>query len=332
MISRKLSSGLVAALVILFFSTDALAQKGGSSSSSSGSRSYSSGSSSSSSSSGRSYSSGSTSKPSTSTPSSTAGRSYSSGSTNKPTATANSSTPGKSYSSGNSGTTSSGTSSSSRPAQPKFDTLAREDKFKADNRAQYQKSSTPQSSYKTSSGQAKNIDSSSKTVQTTRNNITEEKWVNRSTRINTTFNNYTVIGGGPGMMVYHDPYNTFFWLWLLDRSADERAMWAYHHQSDLDARRIEELRRKDAELDARLKRLEGKPRNANYTPSGLDEDLMYTDDYVEAVYNPSPKAYPHSTSHGGDWPFKILGSICLWTCLLGLIGFAIYLVFFYRKF
>ena len=300
MLNRKTLSG-IAVLVILLTPEWTIAQK-------SGSRSYSSGSSSKPAASPSRPSSSSVSRgtPSVSTPN----RSYSSGSSSTPSAT-----PGKSYSTG---------TNTTRPAQPKFDTLAREDKFKSDNRINYNRGTTSQSSYTTPSGQVNNININSRTVQTTRNNITEERWVNRSTRINTTFNNYTVMP--MPTVVYHDNYNMFFWLWLLDRSADDRAAWAYHHQADLDAKRMEELRRKDAELDARMKRLEGQPKNANYSPKGIDEDLMYTDQYVDAVYNPAPKHYESS----GDWSwfFKIL----LYVALLTIIGFAIYAFFFWRCF
>lgn len=270
------------------------------------------------SSSSRSYSSGSTTSSSSRSSSST-GRSYSSGTPSKPATNSTS----RSYSSG---TSSNSTTISSRPTQPKFDTLGREDKFKSDNRARYDRGTQPQSSYKTTSGQTKNIDINNKTVQATRTNITEEKWTNRSTRINTTFNNYTVIGAN-STVLYHDNYNIFFWLWLLDRSADERAMWAYHHQVDLDARRMEELRRKDAELDVRLKRLEGQSKNGNYSPKGIEEDLMYTDNYVDAVYNPHPKEF--SENHT-NW--SAMGYFCLGTMILVVVGLAIYAIFFYRAF
>ncbi len=303
-------SKLVISLIILgLFCPELLAQRGGSSSSSSSSRSYSSGSSSRSYSSGSSSRSSSASKPSTS--SSSSGKNYSSGSSSKP---AVSSSPGKSYSSG---------SSSSRPTQPSFDKLAREDKFKADNRAQYDRGTQSKNTYTTPSGQTKTINNSSTTINNTRNNITEEKWINRNTRITTTFNNYTVIGSHP-TVVYHDPYNTFFWLWLLDRSVEDRAMWYYHHRADVDSRRLDELRRKDAEFDARLKKLEGKPVNANYSPTGIDEDLMYTDDYIDSVYNPAPKNY-----HGSSvtsW----FGWACLWIFVGTIVVFFVYLIFLHR--
>ena len=39
------------------------------------------------------------------------------------------------------------------------------------------------------------------------------------------------------MVVYHDPYNSWFWWWLLDQSLETRALWAYNHRLDMDQAR-----------------------------------------------------------------------------------------------
>ena len=79
---------------------------------------------------------------------------------------------------------------------------------------------------------------------------------------------------------YRDSYNPYFMLWLLDRSSDERAMWAYHHRSDMDKDRYNELLKKDATLENKVKELEAKgiAKDPNYKPQGVDNDLMYKSD------------------------------------------------------
>lgn len=216
-------------------------------------------------------------------------------------------------------------------APPTYDSLAREDRFKVESRAAYTQASRPKAEYKTYNG-TKPINAESKAVKTTKEHITEEKWTNRSTRMSTTYNHYTTVVQSTPIVAYHDPYNTFFWLWLLDRSADERAVWAYNHRTDADSKRIDELRKKDAEFDARLKKLEGKPVDPNYTPTGLDgEDLMYTDDYVDAVYNPKAKPDTSDDDEPSGFLF-VMGWVCVSTCLITFVVWVIWAVFFYDGF
>lgn len=83
---------------------------------------------------------------------------------------------------------------------------------------------------------------------------------------------------------YRDSYNPYFMLWLMDRSLDDRAMWAYHHRNDMDRERYQEMLTKDANLEKRIKELEEKgiKKDPNYKPEGVDNDLMYkSNDEVE---------------------------------------------------
>src|SRR5437867_9501651 len=52
----------------------------------------------------------------------------------------------------------------------------------------------------------------------------------RPVRIYNVFNPYY----SRPVVIYRDPYDSFFWWWLLDRTLDERAWWAYHHRYDMD--------------------------------------------------------------------------------------------------
>jgi hypothetical protein len=78
----------------------------------------------------------------------------------------------------------------------------------------------------------------------------------------------------------------------MDRcDAHERTEWAYHHRSQISDAQWAELTRKDAELEARVKQLEAEKkgvRDADYMPGQFkdDPDLAYSNEYVDAVYNP----------------------------------------------
>jgi hypothetical protein len=124
-------------------------------------------------------------------------------------------------------------------------------------------------------------------------------------------------------VVYHDPYSSFFWWWLLAQSLDQRAGWAYNHRADMDPQRYRDLLSTDRELEARVRQLEEQktPRDPTYSPPGLDPDLMYTDNYVDAVYN--PQLDPAYFAKG----LRVLVAAL---AVLALLAFLIWLVFFKR--
>lgn len=123
------------------------------------------------------------------------------------------------------------------------------------------------------------------------------------------------------LISFNDGFNGFFWWWLLDRSLDERAMWAYHHRADMDGARYQALLAHDTNLEARVKQLEAQqtPVNPNYVPQGLDRDLMYSDEQVHRAYVTRP-----TTS----------GRISFWFIMVptavGIVWFFAWLVFFKR--
>jgi hypothetical protein len=122
-------------------------------------------------------------------------------------------------------------------------------------------------------------------------------------------------------VTYHDPYNSFFWWWLLDRSLDDRAYWAYHHRYDMDPSRYQALVANNQELEARVAQLEAQqvPRDPTYTPTGLDRDLMYSDHYVSQSYSNRP-------TRSGSVAFWIFGV----PLAIGGAGFFIWLIWFKR--
>jgi hypothetical protein len=122
-------------------------------------------------------------------------------------------------------------------------------------------------------------------------------------------------------VTYSDPYNSFFWWWLLDRSLDDRAYWAYNHRYDMDPARYQALLAHDQQLEARISDLEGQQvaRDPTYVPAGLDRDLMYSDHYVARAYNNRPTT-------GGRVAFWVLGL----PLAAGMCGFFIWLIWFKR--
>ena len=139
----------------------------------------------------------------------------------------------------------------------------------------------------------------------------------RPVRIYNVFNPYS----SRPWVTYQDPYNSLFWWWLLDRSLDDRAWWAYHHRYDMDPARYQALVANDQQLEARVEQLEAQqaPRDPNYAPPGVDRDLMYSDRYVEQAYSNRPTT---------------MGAVAFWLLAvptaLGVTGFFIWLIWFKR--
>lgn len=161
------------------------------------------------------------------------------------------------------------------------------------------------------------IDSSSKSVSNIRN-MSHSTYVTRETRIYSTYSPYY----GRPAIVFGDPYNSFFWYWMLDRSLNERAMWAYHHQSDMDQARYKELLAKDAKLEAKIRELETQNkgvRDPGYVPNGIDPDLQYSDDFVDAAYNPHTEHDANNSSSG-------VGKVFFYIFMILLVGAAIWAV------
>jgi hypothetical protein len=124
------------------------------------------------------------------------------------------------------------------------------------------------------------------------------------------------------VVVYHDPYSSFFWWWLLDRSIEDQAWWAYHHRYDMDPARYQALMASNQQLEGRVAQLEGQQtvqRDPTYTPTNLDRDLMYSDQYVNQSYSNRPTA----AGRVAFWVFAVPAAIgCSW--------FFIWLIWFKR--
>ena len=141
------------------------------------------------------------------------------------------------------------------------------------------------------------------------------------------FGGYGPLPGWP-VVVYSDPYGGSFWWWLLAQNLDARAYWAYNHYDYMDRLRYRDLLEHDAALAARVRQLEAQhlPRDPAYTPPGLDPDLMYSDEYVQAAVNPTELPAAATTQpahHFWRGVFHVL-------LVVGIIGLLVWLVFIKR--
>ena len=110
-------------------------------------------------------------------------------------------------------------------------------------------------------------------------------YITRERRIYSTYSPYY---SRPIVVYNSSPYNSYFWWWMLVRRLEELDMWAYCHRFDMYSARYQALLAHDANLEARIRQLETQKAavNPSYTPTGIDPDLQYTDNFVDSVYNP----------------------------------------------
>lgn len=173
----------------------------------------------------------------------------------------------------------------------------------------------PRSEYKTASGQTKPIDP--RKTEGLRNSVDAERFATRAQRSETV---YHVYHDRPPM-AYHDPYGPLFMYMLLDRSTDERAAWAYHHKDSMDPARYEELLKRDAALESKIRALEANKveKNPDHTLPGVDPDLQYSDDYVDAALNFEEDDAESSSVPG--WAIAVL-IVC---ALIAIVAFMIWM-------
>jgi hypothetical protein len=123
------------------------------------------------------------------------------------------------------------------------------------------------------------------------------------------------------VVIYRDSYSSLFWWWLMDRSIEERAQWAYHHRNDMDPERYQALVTQNQELEQRVEQLETNqaPRDPSYVPPGLDRDLMYSERAVEHAYSNRPTT-------GGRIAFGVFAV----PALIAFVCFFIWFIFIKR--
>jgi hypothetical protein len=89
----------------------------------------------------------------------------------------------------------------------------------------------------------------------------------------------------------------------------------------MDEARYRDMIKKDPEIEERVKKMEadGVKPDPTHVPPGVDSDLMYTDEYVDAVYN------PQGPSLVGGLIFLLKAGL-----ILAALAFLIWLVFIKR--
>jgi hypothetical protein len=208
-----------------------------------------------------------------------------------------------------------------------FDSAAAAAQQMEESRARYTKGRAPEPTYQDPKGEVRRIDPTDRRVEELRQELDVAHWANWRLRQQQFYGGYTT----RPVVVYHDAYSSPFWYWLLDQDVQTRALWYYNHQQVIDQARYQELLARDAALQDRLRRLEaqGGARNPAAAPPGLDPDLMYTDTFVEAVYNPAPPAVvPHHHPAVSFWHgVRVLLYALVVIAVLALL---IWLVFFKR--
>lgn len=205
-----------------------------------------------------------------------------------------------------------------------FDNKAGAAQKKEESKSAFLKGKAPADTYTDPKGNTVKIDPKDQKIASLRNQLSEEKWRNREVRERTFYSTYY----SRPVVVYHDPYNSFFWYWMLDRSIEQQAMWAYNHRYSMDAARYNELTSRNAELAARVRALEasGAARNPAYQPTGMsDADLMYDKSYVQAAYNPEPAPVHRQSGPVDAGPvLKVLLYIFLGLAIIALVVWLIF--------
>jgi hypothetical protein len=192
---------------------------------------------------------------------------------------------GKSYSSGSG---SSATPGKKPAGGPTFDPGAAAAARQEESRKAYTKGTQPRTTYTDPSGTPR--PTNDQQVRDLRERVERNEWVNRPARERTFAERYRVSPPSSPVVVYRDPYSNLFWWWLLTQTLDQQARWAYHHRHTMDEARYQELLRRNEQLAAKVNELEREnvPRDPTYVPPDVPTDLMYTDTYVDAAYNPEP--------------------------------------------
>jgi len=116
---------------------------------------------------------------------------------------------------------------------------------------------------------------------------------------------YYSMGGG---------YSSAYWYMMMEWSAQRRATWLYNNQSNISSTAYQKGMQ-DAEVQQRLAALEagGTARNGDYVDPEMADNpgMQYSQDYVEAAYNPTVVA-----SGGGS----AAGTVFVWMLVI-VFGF-----------
>lgn len=106
-----------------------------------------------------------------------------------------------------------------------------------------------------------------------------------------------------------------------------QAEWVYHHRDQLSDERYKDLLAKNKDLEQQIKALEEKKiaKDPNYAPTGVDKDLMYSDDYAKQVQSDKDQEDADDTR----WIWLL--SIVFVPVVIGVSGWIGYQVFFKKR-
>lgn len=202
---------------------------------------------------------------------------------------------------------------------------------KQESRVRYEAATKPKETYKTPTGQTKNIKADDPQVKTVRKYVTHERYVTYDNRASVFYGPYY---GHP--MLYNDSFSPFLMGWLMSEAINshQRALWMYHQRpvsqgGTIDDVRYNELLKKDAKLQAELDALKAQnlARDPSYVPPQYADnpDLMYNKEFINASYNPQEVHTPGPS--GGGVGF---GTILLWFLGILLVVVVVYFFFFHN--
>lgn len=201
------------------------------------------------------------------------------------------------------------------PPSP-FDKSAADAQRREESRQRYERGNAPRPTYPDSQGNQRPVDRSDPGV------IVLGKpgfdwWIRREHRQRDFQRRFPVPANQP-IIVYSDPYSTAFWYWILAQDLATRAAWGYHHHTKMDPARYHDLLAKDAAVEPEINKLEstGVHRDPAYLPPNIEPDLMYTDDFVDAVVNPVPRTIDTTFIETVGW---ILAALALLAALYWFI-------------
>lgn len=123
-----------------------------------------------------------------------------------------------------------------------------------------------------------------------------------------------------GGSAFGDPFNGLFMYMLLSQSLSNQASFHHNHWDEYSAERQQKLVAENAALKVELEKMKGQPRDPNYAPKDVDKDLIYSDEFVEAAYNPVEE------DEGVGF-----GTVLLVALGLGTIGLGTWFLFFRRS-
>jgi hypothetical protein len=288
---------------------------------------------------GKSYSSGSSKSSSPSfkpsfSPKSSSGKSYSSSGSSKSSSPSPkpsfSPNGGKKYSSENNSaqnSTHEPSQSSFKPKSSNFNSELSKAAKQEESKIKYQAKTNPtpkpdfnpskNKSYRTHDGNEHVVKSNSPHAQSVRRYVTHERYITYDNRASGFYGGYY---GRP--IYYNDFFSPFLMGWLFSDAinSQQRALWMYHHQNDMDQARWNAMLARDAQLQSEIDALRSQNVvvDPDYVPSQMtDPDLMYSKEFVDASYDDA----------SAPTFFGFLNFV-FWIMMIFLVFFGVYVLFF----